>query len=293
MANCCITANELRAILREELKPIKDAIGLDEFPARLPENIAKDSDTQVEIKSLASFLEWHIKQVDAVIGSFPSKIKIEDSDLIKSGDQEVTLEFSNLAELASEMMGIILVLKSYAELIIHGQTKNLLETGLTKQTGVVNNAILESLQEYFAFKTKEKTEKVQMLFNPDMEDGDESISSFLEPKEIDVIIEEFDDDKNNFQNTVNAIKETRAIIKGALTRDWKQSAIKELFKSMANSLDGKKDTQEDDGDGEGKSDFDTFLERVENSFNDIPTKSDLTDFWGVGYQNRPRIKDLT
>jgi hypothetical protein len=286
MANCCITANELRAILREELKPIKDAIGIDEFPAKLPENIAKESNTQVEITSLASFLEWHIKQVDAVIGSFPSKIKIEDSDLIKTGDQELLLEFPNLAELVSEMMGIVLVLKSYLEVVIHAQSKELLEIGLTKQTGVVNNAILESLQEYFAFKTKAKKEEVQMLFNPNMDDGEESIDKFLQPTKIDVVIEEFDDDNNNFQNTVNIIKEIRAITKGALTRNWKQSSIKDLFKSMLDSLEDVND------DGTGKTDFDIFLERVENGFNDIPTKSDVTDFWGVGYGNRPRIKNL-
>ena len=264
-------------------------LGLDKLPADVPKNPnAKIGSSEAsEVEKQLSFLDlwlWDWKQMDARLGKFPVEIKIEDSDLIKTGDQPINLEFANLAELVTEAMGLSLIIKSVVEADLNCNLRTLGEVGSTRIQSIVTYRLLETIQTYLGYQTKKKFSKLALAFNPttvDEEKPDEiiSISDTLTESEVDIEIEVFDDEKA-LPDYLIPLVHSAAIIRAQNFRPISDTeALKNFFKAV-NEADNTED------------DFDTFLEDVERGFTTKPGIIDPLNPYGKKYENRPKINEI-
>ena len=93
---------------RQLLEKMADAIGVNEFPGEVPKTLLNSGDNPEEsgietIPNLVQFILWIVKQMDALIGEFPVKIKVEDSSLLEEGNQTLEIELNNIAEAMAEL----------------------------------------------------------------------------------------------------------------------------------------------------------------------------------------------
>jgi hypothetical protein len=74
---------------------------------------------------LTRYQSWQSKTLDELLGSFPIDIHIEDSDLIRVGDQSVDISLPNIAESLAEIIGLLLGSKSLIEANLNASLRGL------------------------------------------------------------------------------------------------------------------------------------------------------------------------
>jgi len=97
---CCEETLEL-------LEAIYSRLGVDEFPVKAPVLLTQESEDQADLENHAQLWEWSARNLDALMGQFPVKIKIRDSDPSTAGDQEVEVSLPNVAEALAELFGLV------------------------------------------------------------------------------------------------------------------------------------------------------------------------------------------
>ena len=130
-------------LIRNALAPFFYRAGMDNFPFILPQTLIEDPkegeiEEQVQARDLSEFLLWQVTAFDSVLGQFPIKIRIQDSDLIKTGDQELRLEFPNLAETLTEIVTLALSNQTNNDALLKMGLNELAEQGKTKQLSIQN-----------------------------------------------------------------------------------------------------------------------------------------------------------
>ncbi|PHK24143.1 hypothetical protein VF12_37790 [Nostoc linckia z15] len=75
----------------------------------------------ISIESLAELMLWQMQQLDALMGAYPIEIEIEDSDLVKEGNQKQKIIADILSRYINHVvpfvligLGVFIVLKSEA-----------------------------------------------------------------------------------------------------------------------------------------------------------------------------------
>ncbi len=248
-----------------------------------------------DIYSLGEFQTWHIRQLDALFGSFPIEIDIEDTDLIKVGDQGLKVTFPNLAETVSEMVSMGIEQKALINALMEISLRALQETGSDKVLNTKSFYLLESIIDYLGFKTRKIGKEIQFVYNPiyqSEKEEEEKLSEALEPQKVKVDIEEYDDDQS-LENHMTALIESARIVKASLWRSVKtkdKKGLKDLFLDAGKVLLGEEEKSSKEA---GKKDeFDTFLEEVEKGFVDEPGVTDKTNPYGRVYDRRPKIREV-
>lgn len=266
-------------------------LGFQDYPIQVTEDLTDNTRIrEIYLPTLSSFNTWQTKQIDAILGQFPFRIDIEDNDLIQTGDQPLQLEFPNVAETLAELTGLLITVKAFLEANLNASMRTLAEVGSTKTQGVSTYYLLEAIQDYLGFKTKQKTIDVEFLFNPRVgvdENIPETLSEFLTNTKQKVKIED-SDDKHTLEGHMAILKEAAAIIKAVHWRKFNlndTSELKNFFKNIVDFIG--------DEEGEKESDaFKEFLERVERGFIDETGISDGLNPYGRPYDQRPKIRRL-
>ena len=264
-------------------------LGLSDYPVTVPADLTatKEVDKTVDLPSLTRFQSWTVRQLDAILGNYPIKIKIKDSDLLKTGDQELDMVFPNMSEALAEILGLSLNNNIAMDAMIHAVLRNLHETGSNKLISTKTYHLLAACQEYLGFKSKQVTTKVPFTYNPlagSSRDEPDTFQNAMKPTEMEIAIEE-NDDKTAIASSLRILLEAAAIIKAA---NFRKASDLEALKQLYKGLFGKKDDQNPSG----EEDFDTWLNKVEMGFTDLPGMTDSIHPYGKDMTVRPQIRQL-
>lgn len=257
--------------------------GYQDYPISVPVLPLDNTPSYQNIVTASRFASWQTKFIDHGIGAFPFEIKVEDSDLIKTGNQTITGKFPNISESLAELIGLTITNKALGELNSEIGFRILGDVGGTKKQGFVSYKLLEAIADYLGFKTKQKTEKIGLSYNPlvGIVTGTDRLSEALKPTEIDIVIEE-EDEKRSLEEKLELLLEAARIVKAVHFRKIGQDGIEELkqfFKDVASN--------EDD-----QIDFDTFIEEFEQGFTQRANLTDNLNPYGRSFDRRPKVREL-
>jgi hypothetical protein len=284
-----------------------------------------------KIESIPQLMLWLTKALDELIGKFPIKMEIAESDLVslkeefeewegnnkapnpnlpfylqndklisyrkQNGKIVKTIKIPNLAEGIAEMLGADLISQQNQTLGLELATRSLLETGSTKNLGVQIHALAEAIADYLGFESQDKIIDVDYTYNPVLptEDAEGSYKRLLRPSSVQTTILEFVG-KNGLEKTIATIQEVYGIIKAAHTEGIGKTdgQLKRKLLDYAAEL-GIFPTPPPTPPGQEPEadDFDRFLERIEWGFIDQPGRDTNDKPYNREYDKRPRIKRLT
>jgi hypothetical protein len=288
-----VAPKNLFDLMRHYLATLYFRSGFHRLPAEVPESLIQDSDPNknkdIEISDALHFQEWQTRALDALIGQFPIEIEIEDSDLIKVGDQKLKIPLPNIAETLAELMGLSITLKSFMDANLNASMRTLAETGSARKQAIINHYLIASIQDYLGFKSRKKVLDVDFLFNPKVgtdSDTPELLSEALKTTKMKVEIEECDDD-HSLEARMTTLAEAAAIIKAVHWRKVNLNDMGELKSFFKNIVDFVGETEEKKED-----EFDEFIEKVEDGFINEPGMLDTTNPYGRPYDQRPKIRKL-
>ncbi|MGL4617915.1 MAG: hypothetical protein ACRCZS_02485 [Chroococcidiopsis sp.] len=132
------------------VRDIQNKIGSDEYPMLLPEYLLDDHlDTQVLIPNQARYNEWLLKQIDALVGLFPIKIKRVDEN-----GQEQTLVFENIAEAIAELTGLLAQIAFDADTAVNVSTRATGEALGAKAAALQAGSYLKAIIDHMGFQTQ-------------------------------------------------------------------------------------------------------------------------------------------
>jgi hypothetical protein len=274
----------------EENKNINIKSSID--PIELEKNLTEDFKKKYyeDITSIPELIMWLSKQLDGLIGAFPIRINVTDTDLIEEGNQSKQISLPNLSEAIAEMVGQNITMQGYTEALFNIAMRNLQETGSTRIQAIRSHYSIESIADYLGFKVSKTKKKVPFTYNPiyqNKENEKPNLTESLKPTELDVDIEEYTE-KVTLEAEILLLLEAARIIKARFWRPVDLENIKnlkDLFLAGKDLLDDKKDKDD-------KSDFEKFLEKVEDGFVNETGIKDATKPYGRDRNNRPRIKEI-
>jgi len=312
------TLSELVGQVYLDVDKASKAIGIDDYPVKLPKSliekykssggstfgeIAKALDdlsdaanpdgtisTTTEVPSLTQLFAWYIERFDEVVGQFEIPIEIKDADILKDGDQPVTIRLPNIAEAIAEMFMLLFQSQVNTEVLINMMTRSMIEGGQDKQQNFISYQLLLSLVDWAGFKTKDVRKDMNLLFTP----GKNSLDEFLDASKQSVVVQEFDE-KFGLEVDMMRFRKAAAILNSVFFRKINpEGDVKgQVMKYLLNSLDTAKKLDNVKGDKNSDSSFEKFLEDAEVGFTQTPGISDSTHPYGRDYTERPRIRDLS
>lgn len=293
----------LLGLILKEVRNVKKVVGYDEFPVRMPESlIDKDEgfignlipNAPVEEPNLAKLLARFIRYFDEIMGQWEIPIEIKDTDPNEPGDQPKGVRLKNVAEALADLYAVMIDSYVINQQLLQVGSKNLIETGLTKQNVVQNYYALLCLIDFFGFKYKEIDAKVPLSFKV----GEEKYEDFI--KESEQTIKVFDVDVNDknvvtYKDDMAVLKHAASIIKAVYFRkldhkgDMKQQLI-DLVKQAA-QYSGKVTSGEIKPGGGKTDEFEKWCEDAETEFS-RQTGINTQQPYGRPYDQRPRITIL-
>jgi len=291
MSEQCPTLSEIKALL----KPIYDTLGIPKDweggGVQVPNLLTKKKSDTIKVTSLPQLLVWQTRQLDALLGQFPIEIEIEDNDLIQAGDQKLEFSLPNVAETLAELTGIIITIKSLLDANMQTSINAMVESCSNKTVALQNYYLLEGIRDYLAYETKKEVIKVDFSCTMLDEDNDGNLEIpteldiLLSPSKQKVEVEKFIA-KTTFKEELDVLIEAARIIKGRFFKKFDYGEMLNMFKNAKDILDG------DAQNNEGKTDFDSYLETIEQGFTTYAGIKDTTKPYGKSYDRRPRVKEI-
>lgn len=286
------------------LRAIYSKLGLARFPGQLPATIIQEvpnegeepaEPPQVPIPDLVSFMDWIFKRDDERWGQWEIQINVKDADVTKEGDQKKQVKFPNLAESIAEIEGQMLSLSTNVDALIAITTKNLVESGLSRQEAIKGYLASKSIIKYMAFKTQEIDVALPLCFTP----GAETIDQLVKESELHLKGLDYTE-KETLRDIFLDLLQAAAVIRAV---HWQRIDTKKDTKSqllgllkgsvdLANSI--RNPTKPTDGSGEPNpaQNFEDFLDSAEDGFRNVTGITDMQNPYGKTPDRRPRIRQI-
>ncbi len=263
----------------DDTKRLEELLGK---PFATPETLANDGkDGTINHKSFASILSWWIYQMDSFVGEFPIKLEIEDSDLLKVGDQVEKIKIPNMAEALAELLGNSINNKAVTEATLDAQMRSLMEAGSGRKQAIVNHALLEAICDYLGFSIRQTIKSVPFTYNPIDAVKKDKISEALNAS-TQIVKVETNSDPDTLEKQLKALLEAARIIKAVHVRKLSPDNVEDWKAMMRASREQVK--------GEG-GDFDAFLRNVEEGWTGA-TGNDPNEPYDRNHEERPKIRRL-
>lgn len=299
MDECC---RENTKLLRE----IHKRLGISKFPGKLPETIIQETPeegvepaepAQVPIEDFVDLLDWQFQRDDERWGKWQVELDIKDSDITQEGDQKKQIKLPNLAESVAEFQGQLLSIMTNVDALVALQVKTLAEAGMSRQEAIKSYLAAKAIIKYMAFKSSEIDVPVPMTFTA----GAETISELLIESEGHIKGTEYAE-KETLRDVQLDLLQAAAIIRAVHwqridTKSDTKSQLLNILKGSVNlaaSIATKPQTQNED-DTEAfnpESNFEDFIDSVENGFRDTTGVTDVQNPYGKPPNRRPRIKQI-
>ncbi|MGG6293802.1 hypothetical protein ACQ4M4_05200 [Leptolyngbya sp. AN02str] len=250
-------AGSLPLFLIHHLTVLYDRLGLHRFPAEVPDSLTSeenDPDTGnpklANIADQATFHEWQLRQLDAILGEFPIKIKYKDGE-----GKDQLIDLPNLAESQAEIIGLLLNVAADAEIGTQLGFSATTEAIRANMSATNSADFARAIADYLGFRYKETSRDVKLSITP----GANNIRDSLKPGTLKGQKIEYDE-KSDFQGDLKRLIIGTEIIKAAFYRP---------FRGSDDELPGegiRKDLEVDPSDVETDSDrkWREFLEQLEN-----------------------------
>jgi hypothetical protein len=207
-------------LVRHFLASLYFRSGFHRFPAEVPqwlldiedkEGKDKDKKENAYISDNLHFQEWTVRQLDALFGQFPIKIKYRDAQ-----DKEQELILENIAETLAELTGLGLNIANDSDTSVAIGMKNLVETTKAANIALAASDYAKANAEYLGYRSKEYTREVPLTFTPKAE----SMKEILKESKQKVVGFRFDD-KEDLQEQINKLLLVSQMVKAALFMPWK------------------------------------------------------------------------
>lgn len=282
-----VTAQQLPE-LSAKVDDIGKTVGVGEFPATVPTTlISKEGvpDTTTQVKNLAQFQAWYIKQFDALMGQWEIPLQIEDTDLTKAGNQSAKIKLPNLAEATAEQVGLLLNLTTSINALTNISMRALTEAGSAHKEAAVAHLYGRENAQFLGYEGKETKVKIPMAFKP----GGESLEETLTNTEVEIRGWE-NTDKHDLRFYFHEFLTAAAIIRSVY---WKRLDQKgDLTKQVMDFVKEADFLESEEAVTSGNDEFDNFLDRVESGFTGAAGITDPTKPYGREVTRRPRIRKL-
>ena len=168
-----------------------------------------EGNQQLKIYDSLSFQEWIIRNIDALFGEFPLKIKYKNDD----GEQEVSLE--NVSEALAEVTGLLISLAEDSSNNLNATIKAMVEARNAANAATVAVDYASANADYLGYKGKEKSREVSVTFTP----GKETMKEVLTPSKQKIVGWEMQGEETLLE-LIKRILLGAEIIKAAMYIPW-------------------------------------------------------------------------
>ena len=168
-----------------------------------------EGNQQLKIYDSLSFQEWIIRNIDALVGEFPLKLKYKNDN----GEQEVSLE--NVSEALAEVTGLLISLAEDSSNNLNATIKAMVEARNAANAATVAVDYASANADYLGYKGREKSREVNVTFTP----GKETMKEVLTPSKQKIIGWEMQGEETLLE-LVKRILLGAEIIKAAMYIPW-------------------------------------------------------------------------
>lgn len=228
--------------------------GFGRYPVVMPgsmiagENPLADAVPTLAIENQAEWIEWIIKQQDAVQGEWPIDIKIID------GAKRQPLKFENISEAFAEVTGLLIQTATDADAAVSVASHAAVAATKAQTAAVIAQKNAECIIKFFGVRTGYGSIFVDSAITPmDSDSPNFNLKKFLTPSKQSIAFYT-DNDPFDFQATMDRILRNSEIAKAAVAMD----ASKEIVGDYARNQ-RKYDT------AEAKREAEKELEKLETS----------------------------
>lgn len=274
-----------------DLDKIKEVLGVDEFPAQFPARLT-GSGTTVNIANIPQLLKQQVLYSDELLGEYPIKIKIEDTDPTQEGNQSQTLEFGNTSEVLAEAFGAMMNVSLDTQVLVQLATKALIELGVTRKQLHTTQSMVDAICQHIGFASQEDTEDVPFTFTvPNYDNRNElTLEQFCKESTQKVEILKYKG-KNTYMEDAAILRHMHGIIKGVFFRGIARDAV-DVAGAIKNLVKKQSDTMDKIAVG-STDDLDNWAEDFEMGFSAYTggtTARDPSKPYGLPLDQRPRIQ---
>jgi hypothetical protein len=163
--SCCRNSRDNEALLRK----IAKAVGTQDFPVRLPKNYLNTINGSVTLNSIPQIQAHQFVNNDAVFGSFPLDIEIEDIDPETKGQQTKKIRIENLAEAIAELFVLSVKTSVDADNVLEGLLRLIPEILSVKAAGLITQSYSKANADFLGYRGNEKTHNISMNFETDID----------------------------------------------------------------------------------------------------------------------------
>jgi len=221
---CCEETLEL-------LEAIYSRLGVDEFPVKAPLLLTQESEEQADLENHAQLWEWSARNLDALMGQFPVKIKIKDSDPSTAGDQEVEVSLPNVAEALAELFGLVYQAEIGTDLNSEILLRLIPEVIATKNATITAQSYAKANASYLGYEGN--TKEVYLDYNFDLENR-QSLPQFLQETKKRVRVYR-DESKESVADILAKLEFAAGIIKAAFyTKPSEKHRLLDAIETMIN-----------------------------------------------------------
>lgn len=165
--------------IKELLVQIKDTVGVEEFPALVPEAMTNEESNEKEINNIPGLIAYLHETIDELVGQFPIKIKVRNSDLEDNEPQEIILP--NISETLTEIFNSGYLAANDTSENQHILLRLVSELAQVKIATIKAHDIALTTSNYLAFPVEQRHVRVKSAFNWD---ENEKLGEFLKQGEI-------------------------------------------------------------------------------------------------------------
>ncbi|WOD37368.1 hypothetical protein [Nodosilinea sp. E11] len=155
---CCIPPANPEIIKR--LEQIKSGIGFDGMPVSVPDQIAKQNPSQLQIGSLAELHLWQVQQLDGVMGQWPQQIPIP------TPAGTVNVGMPNMAEAVAELVGMMVSQQVTATQILNTTSRTLAQAGSATQQAHLAHLTAKANAEFLGFESRPSVVDMPLAYTP-------------------------------------------------------------------------------------------------------------------------------
>ncbi len=208
--------NNLTELLATLLAVDYHRSGWHELPAELPKTLLSYTDNEAleKIPNSMKLWEWYIKQFDGLVGNFPIKIQIKDTDPAQEGDQTQEIELSNLSEALAEMYGLQQTAAINGDLAINFLMRLAAEVVATKNSSLITQDHAKAISSYLGYKGNPINREIDYAFDPTRPD---SLPDMLKEKKGQIIGWK-NDDKDSVADYLQKLMFSAGIIKAVFLK---------------------------------------------------------------------------
>lgn len=217
---------KLEKLLKEIKKlatEIHEVAGFKEFPVTTPASFYGEDGSTVKHRNIPSLVSWTARQIDAVGGEFPAKIRALNQE-----GEEVTIKIDNVAEGIVELYGLLAKASIDADFAVRASMSGAAEAQAAKNAAIVAQEYAVANSEHLGYRGNPVRRKIKTAINIKAE----SPKDFLKPQSVEIVGWEYQD-KGTVKEDLMSLRGSGGIIKSVFAKTADQ-IVSESLRGLGN-----------------------------------------------------------